>query len=75
MDVYAALDVSLDETAICVVDRDGAIVLEAKVASEAAAIAAQLQPYAASSAGSVWKLDRSRNGSSAALPNTNSLPC
>ena len=48
MDLYAALDVSLDETAICVVDRDGAIVLEAKVASEAAAIAARLQPYAAS---------------------------
>ena len=41
MDLYAALDVSLDETAICVVDRDGAIVLEAKVASEAAAIAAR----------------------------------
>ena len=48
MDLYAALDVSLEETAICVVDRDGAIVLEAKVASEAAAIAARLQPYAAS---------------------------
>lgn len=48
MDLYAALDVSLEETAICVVDRDGAIVLEAKVASEAAAIADRLRPYAAS---------------------------
>jgi transposase len=48
MELYAALDVSLDETAICVVDRDGAIVLEAKVASEAAAIAARLRAYAAS---------------------------
>ena len=28
MELYAALDVSLDETAICVVDRGGAIVIE-----------------------------------------------
>ena len=75
MDLYAALDVSLDETAICVVDRDGAIVLEAKVASEAAAIALGCNPMPRPCAGSVWKLDPSRNGSSAALPNTNSLPC
>jgi transposase len=48
MELYAALDVSLDETAICVVDRGGAIVLEAKLASDAAAIAARLRPHAAS---------------------------
>ena len=46
MELYAALDVALDETAICVVDREVTIVLEAKVGSDAATIAEQLQPYA-----------------------------
>lgn len=48
MELYAALDVSLDETAICVVDRDGAIILESNAASEAGAIASGLRPYAGS---------------------------
>jgi len=33
MEYYAGLDVSMEDTHICVVDRDGAIVLEAKTAS------------------------------------------
>ena len=39
---YAGLDVSLEETSICVVDGDGAIVAERKVASEPRAIAEAL---------------------------------
>ncbi len=42
MKYYAGLDVSLEETSICVVDGDGAIVAERKVASEPRAIAEAL---------------------------------
>ena len=38
MGYYAGLDVSLEETAVCVVDGEGAIVKEARVASEPAAL-------------------------------------
>ena len=34
MKYFAGLDVSLDETAICIVDEDGIIVTEGKAASE-----------------------------------------
>ena len=37
---YAGLDVSLAETSVCVVDEDGRIAREAKVASEPEALAA-----------------------------------
>lgn len=47
MELYASLDVSLEKTAMCMVDRDGAIVLETVVASDPDAIAARLRPYAA----------------------------
>ena len=33
MDYFAGLDISMDETHICVVDRDGAVVYEGKSAS------------------------------------------
>ena len=39
---YAGLDVSLEETAICVVDGTGRIVKEARAASEPAALVAAL---------------------------------
>lgn len=42
MDYYAGLDVSLEETAICVVDGTGRIVKEARAASEPPALAAAL---------------------------------
>jgi transposase len=42
MKYYAGLDVSMEETAVCVIDAEGAIVSEAKVASEPAAIAGYL---------------------------------
>lgn len=43
MNYYAGLDVSLEETAICVVDETGRIVKEARAASEPAALATALK--------------------------------
>ena len=43
MDHYAGLDVSLEDTAICIVDRTGRIVTEARTASEPQALIAALQ--------------------------------
>jgi transposase len=39
MEYFAGLDVSMDETHICVVDRDGSVMLEAKTTTSPAAIA------------------------------------
>jgi transposase len=43
MNYYAGLDVSMNETHICVVERDGGVVLEAKASSTPEAIAAVLE--------------------------------
>jgi predicted NBD/HSP70 family sugar kinase len=40
MDYYAGIDVSSEQSSICVVDEKGKIVLEVKVASEPEALAA-----------------------------------
>ena len=42
MEHFAGLDISMKETHICVMDRDGKVVLEAKAATSTAAIAAEL---------------------------------
>ena len=42
MEYFAGLDVSMDETHICVVDRDGSVMLETKTTTSPAAIAAGL---------------------------------
>ena len=42
MNLYVALDVSLEFTAVCVMDEEGELVLERKVASDPAAIAGLL---------------------------------
>ena len=42
MDYFAGLDISMDETHICVVDRDGAVAYEGKSASTAEAISDKL---------------------------------
>lgn len=44
---YAGLDVSIDETAVCVVDEHGAVLLQCAVATEPEAIAQALAPFAA----------------------------
>lgn len=46
MEYFAGLDVSIDETAICVVSEAGDVVLETSVATDPAAIAAALKSYA-----------------------------
>jgi transposase len=42
MDYFAGLDISMDETHVCVVDREGEVVRESKTASMAQAIAEEL---------------------------------
>jgi len=42
MDYFAGLDISMNETHICVVDREGAVIHEGKSASTAEAIANEL---------------------------------
>jgi transposase len=42
MDYFAGLDISMDETHICVLDREGAVVYESKTISTAEAIADEL---------------------------------
>ena len=46
MDYFASLDISMDETHICVLDREGAVVYESKSASMANAIPDELSPDA-----------------------------
>jgi transposase len=45
MELYAALDVALEKAALCIVDRDGAVVLQANVASDRDALANRLAPF------------------------------
>jgi transposase len=42
MDYFAGLDISMDETHVCVLDRAGAVVRESKTTSTAGAIADEL---------------------------------
>ena len=42
MDYFAGLDISMDETHVCVLDREGVVVHESKTASTAQAIAGEL---------------------------------
>src|SRR6202790_1394853 len=42
MDYFAGLDISMDETHVCVLDREGVLVRESKTASTAEAIAGEL---------------------------------
>jgi transposase len=42
MDYFAGLDISIDETYACVLDREGVVVRESNTASAAAAIAVEL---------------------------------
>jgi transposase len=42
MDYFSGLDISMDETHVCVLDREGAVVYESKTISTAEAIADEL---------------------------------
>jgi transposase len=42
MEYFAGLDISMDETHVCVLDREGAVVYESKTISTAEAIADEL---------------------------------
>jgi transposase len=46
MEYFAGLDVSMEETSICVIDQEGKFVLETKVETDPDAIFAALRPYA-----------------------------
>jgi hypothetical protein len=45
MDYFAGLDISMDETHVCVLDREGVVVCESKAASTAEAIAGELAKH------------------------------
>ena len=68
MEHFAGLDVSVNETSVCIVDDRGRIVREAKVASEPEALLPVLTPPPTTSSGSGWKPGHSRNGFSALSP-------
>ena len=48
MGVFVGLDVSLSKTAVCVVDRDGAVLWQGKVASEPGPLIARLAEWSGS---------------------------
>lgn len=73
---YAGLDVSQQTTSICIVDEDGAIVAERKVATCPEAISAALAPFTLTRAGletgplSVWLWNELRTLNVPATANT-----
>ena len=42
MDYFAGLDISMDETRVCILDREGVVVRESKTVSTAEAVAVEL---------------------------------
>ena len=46
MEYFAGLDVAMEETAICVIDREGKVMLETSVTSDPDAIFMALKKYA-----------------------------
>ena len=62
MDYYAGIDVSLEQSSVCVVDAGGKIIHEAKVASEPDALIAWLPDWDFQWFGLGSRLARCRNG-------------
>jgi transposase len=52
---YAGLDVSLEQTSVCVVDDGATVVLERRVATDPAAIVARLAGLPAPPTGCCWR--------------------
>jgi transposase len=67
MDHFDGLDISVNETRVCIVDDTGRIVREVKVASEPDALLPVLTNPPTALSELDWKLDRCRNGYSALL--------
>ena len=63
MEHYAGLDVSLEQTSVCVVDAQGQVVREAKVASEPEALVRFLCGHELRLRGLGWRQVRCRSGS------------
>jgi transposase len=61
MDCFAGLDVSIDETAICVVNEAGKVMMTASVPTDPGSIAAALEPYR-------WQLRRVGHEAGALAP-------
>ena len=62
MEYYAGIDVSLEQSSVCVVDATGKIVCETKVASEPEALASFVAAYLSRSRPWGWKPGRCRSG-------------
>jgi hypothetical protein len=62
MEHYAGIDVSLECSSVCVVDANGKIVREAKVASEPQALIDWFGRWASAWNGSDWRPGHCRNG-------------
>jgi transposase len=62
MDHYAAIDVSLEWSSVCVVDAAGQIAREAKVRSEGEALVAFFEQSGLRFAGIGWRPVRCRSG-------------
>ena len=75
MILYAALDVAVEKTALCIFDRDGAVVLETDVASDPYALAILLHPIYLVLLASGLRPGPYRNGSCVAWNATASGPC
>ena len=63
MEQYAGIDVSLDSASVCIVDAQGKILKEAKVACEPEALIAWLAAHGTPMARSAWRPGRCRSGS------------
>ena len=62
MNYYAGIDVSLEQSSVCVVDASGKIIREAKVASEPQALIDWFGSLGLTWCGSAWRRDLCRNG-------------
>ena len=62
MEYFAGLDVATEETAICLIDGAGSIVLEATVATEPEAICKALRSVCRDCDGSAMRRDRCHPG-------------
>ena len=75
MTLYAALDVALEKTALCIVDHDGIVFWKPMWPAILMRWLTALHPIGSASPGSASKLVHSRNGSSVALSAGGSAPC